>query len=248
MCVVFLLLVGRWFQSRQQRWAGEAVGLLQQFTPASCRVVHGDTTVEISIEALAEGDQVEVLSGGVVPADGLVTQGESALNRSLLTGESQAEPVGPGDAVHAGEQNIGCPLRFTVQAVGGGTRVGRLMRLVELGVEEKSPLVQLADRASGWFVVVVILAAATTFAGWSLTASIGTALDHTIALLIVACPCALGLATPLTLAVAIGRAARQSVLIKNGAALEILARRGEMLLDKNRHHDPWPAGGRRLAW
>ncbi|WP_442485725.1 heavy metal translocating P-type ATPase [Aeoliella sp. SH292] len=230
--LVFLLLVGRWFQSRQQRWADETVNLLGSFTPNTCRVVRGDGIVETTLDALEKGDVVEVLSGDLIPADGTVIKGHSALNRSLLTGESCAEPIKPGDEVFAGTQNLGSTIRLRVETVGEGTRVARLMDLVAEGVREKPPIVQFADRASGWFVTVVLVVAVVTFVVWSMTASLSEAVTHTIALLIVACPCALGLATPLTMAVAIGLAARRQVLIKNAGALEILARRGRMLLDK----------------
>ncbi|MCO6048025.1 heavy metal translocating P-type ATPase [Aeoliella sp. ICT_H6.2] len=230
--LVFLLLVGRWFQARQQRWADETVGLLNSFTPSTCHVVRDDIVVETTIDSLATGDAVEVLSGDLVPADGTVISGSSTLNRSLLTGESQPEPVVVGDAVFAGTQNMGSVLRVRVDVVGDQTRVGRLMELVTEGVREKPPIVQLADRAAGWFVVVVLALAFGTFAWWTATATLSEAVQHTIALLIVACPCALGLATPLTMAVAIGLAARQHVLIKNATALETLAGTGRMLLDK----------------
>ena len=230
--LVFLLLVGRWFQARQQRWADEAVGLLHAFTPTTCRVVRGDMVLETTTESLELGDIVEIRSGDIVPADGLVTQGSSTLDRSLLSGESQAVPVEPGGRVFAGTQNIGGTLRVCVESTGDATRVGRLMDLVSEGVREKPPIVQFADRAAGWFVSIVIVVALATFATWAATASLDVAVNHTIALLIVACPCALGLATPLTMAVAIGLAARQHILIKNAAVLEVLTRGGRMLLDK----------------
>jgi Cu2+-exporting ATPase len=230
--LVFLLLVGRWFQSRQQRWADETVNLLSSFTPATCRVVRGDVIVETTLDAVVPGDVVEVRSGDLIPADGTVIEGHSALNRSLLTGESCAEPIKPGDEAFAGTQNLGSTIRLRVETVGEGTRVARLMDLVAEGVREKPPIVQFADRASGWFVTVVLLVAVATFVVWATKASLSEAVNHTIALLIVACPCALGLATPLTMAVAIGLAARRQVLIKNAGALEILASGGRMLLDK----------------
>ena len=230
--LVFLLLVGRWFQSRQQRWADEAVGLLNSFTPSTCRVVRDDVIVEIPTDSLVPGDTVEVPSGGILPADGQVIEGTSSLNRSLLTGESHPEPVREGDAVFAGTQNIGSPIRLRVETIGESTRVGQLMEMVSEGVREKPPIIQFTDRAAGWFVSIVVAIAAVTFVYWSLTSSLANAVEHTIALLIVACPCALGLATPLTLAVAIGLAARRHILIKNAAVLEILARHGRMLLDK----------------
>lgn len=233
LCVlVFLLLVGRWFQSRQQRRAVEAVDLLQKITPAVCRVVRGQSVHESPIELLVEGDEVEVLSGGVIPADGEVRDGRSTLNRSLLTGESHAVAVEPGDCVFAGTQNIGSTIRLVVATTGEDTRAGRLMRLVESGVRAKPPLVEWTDRAAGWFVLAVVGIAIATFIGWAAMANMELAVTHTIALLIVACPCALGLATPLTLAAAVGLAAQRNILIKNAAVFEKMAAGGRILLDK----------------
>lgn len=230
--LIFLLLVGRWFQARQQRWADDAVGLMFSFTPATCRVVRGDQIVEIPIESLTAGDTVEVRSGDLLPADGVVTVGESSVNQALLTGESAAVAVAPEDQVFAGTQNLGSSLRVQVEAVGQGTRVGALMELVDQGVREKPPIVQFTDRAAAWFVAVVVGLATVTLGVWWLSAGLVTAIDHTVALLIVACPCALGLATPLTMAMALGIAARRNQLVKDSGAIERLSESGRMLLDK----------------
>lgn len=230
--LVFLLLVGRWFQARQQRWADEAVDLLSSFTPTTCRIVSGENVVEVTTDSLSTGDVVEIRSGDIIPADGHVIAGTSTVDRSLLSGESVAVVVEAGNEVFAGTQNIGSTLRIRVETTGDETRIARLMDLVSEGVTDKPPIVQFTDRAAGWFVAVVIVAAATTFAWWASTATLSEAVNHTIALLIVACPCALGLATPLTMAVAIGLAARRHMLIKNAAVLEVLAGNGRMFLDK----------------
>lgn len=230
--LVFLLLVGRWLQARRQRWADEAVGLLNSFTPATCRVICNEVVLEATTESLQPGDLVEVLSGDIVPADCVVIDGVSAVDRSLLTGESQPEPTEPDDELFAGTQNIEGTLLARVTSVGQQTRVGRLMDLVQEGVRQKPPLVQFTDRAAGWFVVAVVAVALATFTIWTWSTSLGLAVEHTVALLIVACPCALGLATPLTMAVSIGLAAQRQVLIKDAAVLETLAGTGRVLLDK----------------
>ena len=230
--LVFLLLVGRWFQSRQRRWANETVGLLSRLTPATCRLVRNGNLLEVTVDALQPGDLVEVLSGDLVPADGQIVEGVSSMNNALLTGESDPQQVSPGDEVAAGTQNMGGTIRFQVTATGHHTRAGQLMQLVDQDIRHRSPTVQLADRALRWFIPAVIIAASATFVVWLFAAGLSPALQNTVALLIVACPCALGLATPLTLAVAIGHAAHRGILIKNAAALEALARGGRMLLDK----------------
>jgi P-type Cu2+ transporter len=229
--LVFLLLVGRAIQRRQQRRAADAVEQLFRLTPVSARLVSGEVVTEVPIEALEQGDTVELMAGESVPVDGEVVRGSSEVDESLLTGESCPICVAVGDPVHAGSVNLSSMLRVRVRETGERTRVGALMSLVEESTRDKAPVAQAADRLAGWFVGVVLAVAAATFAFW-LWLDPGRAADHTVALLIVACPCALGLATPLTLAVAIGRAARRGVLIKGGAALERMARCGTILLDK----------------
>lgn len=232
LCVlIFLLLVGRFIQYRQQRWADDAVGLLFNLTPSSCRRVEGDQTLDVPVEAISPGDLVEVRAGELFPVDGQVTAGRSTASQALLTGESMPVPIEVGSAVHAGAQNVGSVVRLRVDRTGRDTRVGRLMSLVEEGVREKPAIVQFADRVGKWFVTVVTLAAAGTFAYWC-RRSVPLAIDHTVALLIVTCPCVLGLATPLTIAIALGRLARRDILVKSGVALEALSEGGSLLLDK----------------
>ncbi|TWT97563.1 Copper-exporting P-type ATPase A [Botrimarina colliarenosi] len=235
--LVFLLLVGRFLQSRQQRWAEEAVGLTLSMTPDTCRVLREGSLCEESTESLVVGDEVEVRPGELLPADGTVTAGQSSVDQGLLTGESRPLRIGEGTAVFAGSQNLSATLRVTVNAVGDATRVGKLIRLVEDGLADKPPIVRFADQVGGVFVVVVALLAAANLAWWSITTDLGGAIESTVALLIVACPCALGLATPLTMAVAIGRGSRRGILIKSAAVLEKLAsvdtsRPGTAFLDK----------------
>jgi len=229
--LVFLLLVGRAIQRRQQRRAADAVEQLFRLTPVSARRVDGDTVIEVPIEALEQGDIVELIAGDSTPVDGEVVNGSSDVDQSLLTGESRPVAVTSGDPVHAGSLNLTSTLRVRVRATGERTRVGALMALVEESTRNKAPVAQAADRMAGWFVLTVIVLAVLTFTFW-VWRDPSQAAGHTVALLIVACPCALGLATPLTLAVAIGRAARRGILIKGGAALEQMARHGSMLLDK----------------
>jgi len=233
--LVFLLLVGRAIQRRQQRRSADAVEQLFRLTPVSARRVDDNGAVaEVPIESLREGDAVELRAGESAPVDGVITQGTSAFDQSLITGESRPIGIRVGEGVLAGSVNLTSTIRVRVQATGERTRVGALMRLVEQSTQRKAPIVQAADRLAGWFVLSVITLAALTFACW-LWVDPAHAADHTVALLIVACPCALGLATPLTLAVAIGRAARRGVLVKGGAALEHMARTGTpgtILLDK----------------
>jgi Cu2+-exporting ATPase len=229
--LIFFLLVGRFLQRRQQRRAASSTELLFSIAPATARLVDSDGVREVPLEALSPGNTVEVRAGDSIPADGSVVEGISTLDRSLLTGESLPEPVAIGDPVHAGTVNLGGRLLVEVRVTGEDTRVGRLMRLVEEGAMRRAPVVLLADRISGWFVAIVLTLAAITLGVW-LKLDPEHAVGHAVALLIVSCPCALGLATPLAVSAAIGRAARKKILIKGGDALENLARPGRMFLDK----------------
>jgi Cu2+-exporting ATPase len=229
--LIFFLLVGRFLQRRQQLKAASSTELLFSLAPSTARLVDAEGIREVPLEALGPGAMVEVRAGDSVPADGTVTDGISTLDRSLLTGESLPEPVSTGDPVHAGTVNLGGRLLVEVRSTGEDTRVGRLMRLVEEGAMRRAPVVLLADRISGWFVAIVLALAAMTVAVW-LKLDPEHAVEHAVALLIVSCPCALGLATPLAVSAAIGRAARKRILIKGGDSLENLARPGRMVLDK----------------
>ncbi|MBL0927778.1 MAG: heavy metal translocating P-type ATPase, partial [Phycisphaerales bacterium] len=230
--LVFLLLIGRWIQQRQQRRAADAVELLYSLAPANARRVGPSGELRtVPAEALVPGDTVEVEAGGSVPADGVLISGRSALNVALLTGEPRPVEVGPGDRAAAGSVNVSSVIRLRVEAAGAETRVGRLMALVAEHARRRAPIVKLADRISVVFVGVVIALAAAVFVAW-LFIDPSHAAEHAVALLIITCPCALGLATPLAMVVAIGRAARAGVLIKGGEAVEALARPGTLVLDK----------------
>jgi Cu2+-exporting ATPase len=229
--LVFLLLVGRWIQRRQQRWANDAVELLFSITPTSARRVEESGVREVPIEALQPGDIVEIRAGDSIPTDGVVVDGRSSIDQSLLTGESLPVPVVVDDAIHAGTVNLGAQLRVRVDAIGNDTRVGKLMQLVEQCSHRRAPIVQMADRIAGWFVMIVLLLAAFTLCLW-LWLEPARAVDNAVALLIVCCPCALGLSTPLAIAVALGRAAKRRILVKGGETLELLARPSAVVLDK----------------
>lgn len=229
--LVFALLIGRFIQHRQQRWASDSVELLFSLGPTSARLVEESGVRETPVEALRRGHLVEVLAGECFPADGVVEEGSSQVDQSVLTGESRPADASPGDRVAAGATNLTATLRVRVEAAGPDTRVGRLMRLVEECSRRRAPIVQLADRMAGWFVLVMTLLAAATVALWW-PRDPARGVQNAIALLIVACPCGLGLATPLAMTIALGRAARDGLLIKGADALQTLARPGSLFLDK----------------
>jgi Cu2+-exporting ATPase len=243
--LVFLLLIGRWVQFRQQHRASQAVDLLLRITPRHANQVNaGGSTAFVLVDCLQPGDTIRVASGESIATDGTVIVGESMIDRSLLTGESRPLAVQPGDEVFAGTLNLQLPIDVRVAAVGRESRMGRVMQAVEEASSEKTPIVQLADRIGGVFVVVVTLLAGVVLWAWS-GSGWTVAASHATALLIVACPCALALATPLAIAVSLGRAAKQKILIRDGGSLQHLGRPGVIWFDKT---GTLTAGRMRAEW
>jgi Cu2+-exporting ATPase len=230
--LVFLLLVARFIMLRHQRRASTAAELLLALTPTRARRVVNGIVEEVSIESVVTGDLVEVRAGETIPVDGVIETGTSAIDAGLLTGESRPVDVEPGKAVHAGTVNMAAPIIVRALAVGEQTRVGSLVQTIESLSAKKADIERLVDRIAAKFVPAVTSIAVLTFLGWSLFASPARGAEHAMALLIGTCPCALALATPLAVTVALGRAARRGILIKGADALERLATPGTMFVDK----------------
>ncbi len=226
------VLTARWLQLRARRLAGDATDRLLSLVPTVLRKRTADgETMLVGPEGVVPGDTVEVRGGEVVPVDGRVVAGRSHLNRAVLTGESRAEPVGVGDEVTAGATNLTSVLLLRVERAGEATRIGGLLRWVRDHSARTAPIVQLADRLSGPFVAIVLGLAALTAAVF-LVVDPAEATGRVVALLVVTCPCALGMATPLAFIVATGQAARRGVFIKGEATLERLTGITTVLLDK----------------
>jgi Cu2+-exporting ATPase len=187
--------------------------------------------VEVPLAALAPGDRVEVRSGELVPVDGVVLSGQSSLDNAVLTGETTPLPVREGDAVNAGATNLGARLVVRVEAAGEKTRVGALLAVVQEALSRKPALIRTTDLMARRFVQGLLAVAAVTGVAW-LHRGPDVALERVVALLVVACPCALGLSVPLAVSVALMRAARSGIFIKNPDALDRLRRVGTVLLDK----------------
>ncbi len=229
--LIFLLLVGRYLQHRAQRGAADSAALLGALAPATARIIDDDAVKEVPTEAVLPGMLLEVRAGDTLAADGVVERGSSSLDLALLTGESRPVTVCEGEKVFAGTVNLSAPLRVRVEEAGITSRLGRLLRDVEDGARERPPVVLLADRIAGQFIaVVLVLAVVTAGIWWQRDAFF--AIDSAIALLVVTCPCALAIATPLAFTVAVGRAATRGILIKGAHALETLTGRGTIFLDK----------------
>ncbi len=234
--LVFLLLVGRYLQFWQQRKAVHQISLLKALTPQYARRIKHDhegqqVTESIPLDAIEIGDVLEVRAGDLIPVDGVVSSGNSSIDCSILTGESIGVPVTVGDHVSAGTTNLLSPLVIQAKCLVAHSRLSEIASLVEAGIQSKTPIVQFANAIGGYFVVIVLLLAGLTFAGWA-TFSLELAINHAMTLLIVACPCALGLATPFTIAIAQARAARQQILVKSGDVFEHLQQPGTVWLDK----------------
>ena len=229
--LILLLLAGRFLQQRTQRAATDSSELRHAVAPMVARVVDGDLVREVPVDALMPGMLLDVRAGESFGADGDVVSGRSTVNVALLTGESRPLAVEEGSQVFAGTLNVEAPLRVRVRQSGESSRIARLLRSVEESARRRAPVVLLADRMAGWFVAAVLGAAVLTYlVKWRLAQA--NALDDAIALLIVTCPCALALATPLAMTVAMGRAAGRGMLVKGGDALELLATPGTLVLDK----------------
>ncbi len=230
--LVFLLLVGRFVQYRRQRSARHEVELLATLMPAVARRLRADGELEdVPLEALSPGDLIQVPVGESACADGTLEGEACHLDLQTLTGESRPVRVEPGDAVWAGGRPVDRPIMVRVEKSGIHTRAGRLMAMVEEASSRRAPVVDFANRVAGWFLGAVLLLGTVTFAVWA-PHDPWLALQHTVAMLVVTCPCALGLATPLTMVAAIAQAARRGILVKSAAVLEQLARPGSVILDK----------------
>ena len=230
--LTFLLLVGRYLQQRGQRAAADSAELLYSLTPSTARVVDADGALrELPPQALVPGMLMDVRAGESLGADGVIVSGQTQIDASLLTGESRPVAARESERVFAGTVNIAAPIRVRVDEAGETSRVAKIMRQVEESARRRAPVVVMANRIAGHFVAAVLVLAALTFVVWWVVDS-SRAVDNAIALLIVTCPCALALSTPLAVSVAIGRAARSGVFVKGGDALEQLARPGRLVLDK----------------
>lgn len=225
--LVFFLLVGRWVQRRGQQWALSRTDLLQRLLPPRARRTSGE---EVASTALAPGDAIVVLPGEGIPADARVRAGASSIDASSLTGESLPQSVEIGDTVLAGTRNLQGRLELIVEAAGDATRIGSLAGRIMQADRSRAPIQQTVDRISGYFVGAVLILALIGGLAWSHEPD--RAFAVVVALLVVSCPCALGLATPVALAVARGRAAERGILFASAGAIEALAKARTLVFDK----------------
>ncbi|HFD15699.1 MAG TPA: copper-translocating P-type ATPase [Rhodospirillales bacterium] len=219
--IITLVMTGKWLEERAKRSASEAIRRLMSLRPEIARVVRDGREVEVPVGEVRVGDLLVLRPGERVPVDGEIVDGESEFDESLVTGESMPVARGPGQPVIAGALNGAGMVRFTATRVGKDTTLARIARLVEQAQAGKAPIQRLVDQVSAVFVPVVVVIALLTFGGWlALGGTFETALVAAVAVLVIACPCALGLATPMALVAGTGSAARAGILIRDIETLE----------------------------
>ncbi len=231
--IITLISLGKYLEHAAKGKTGAAIKALMGLRPQTARVVRGGAERDLPIQEVVTGDVVLVRPGETVPVDGIVLEGESAVDESLVTGESLPVDKNAQDTVIGATVNGTGLLRIEATRVGRDTVLAGIIRLVEQAQGSKAPVQRLADQISGVFVPVVIGLALLTFVGWLLTGhAVGAALIPAIAVLVIACPCALGLATPTAIMVGTGRGAREGILIKGGESLERIRALDTVVLDK----------------
>ncbi len=233
--IIALVLAGSTFEARAKRQTSAALRALADLQPKTARVIRDGREFDLAVEAVVVGDVVLVRPGERVPVDGTIEDGVSAIDESMLTGESLPVEKRPGEAVFGGTINGTGGFRFRVEHVGADSAVQRIARLMRDAQGSRAPIQALADRVSAVFVPVVLSFAVATFAAWVVIAgeaSMAQALATAVAVLIIACPCAMGLAVPTALMVATGRGAAHGILIKGGEALQRTGSVTTVVLDK----------------
>jgi Cu+-exporting ATPase len=230
--VITLVLLGKLLESRAKSRAAEALQALARLQPRTAFLRTGNGLREVPVENVHKGDEFLVRPGDVIPVDGEVVEGASAVNEAMLTGESVPVHKSPGRQVFAATVNADGLLTCRATGVGQATMLAGIMRVVAQAQGSKAPVQQLADKVSSVFVPTVLAVAALTFVGWYVAGDLEQALVSAVAVLVIACPCALGLATPTALMVGIGRGAKAGILIRNATALERAGKLQVLAVDK----------------
>ncbi len=232
--LVTFVLFGHWMEMRSRRGTSDALQALFNLVPPKARVVRGGTVVEVPTSEVVAGDILELRPGDRVPVDGIVTEGETAVDEALVTGESIPVTKAPGDPVTGGTINQSGSIRFKATKVGDETALAQIVKLVEEAQSSKAPGQRLADRWAQYLVILAVGAGIVTFGVWYGLAgsSVLLALTFAISAVVIACPDALGLATPTAVAVGTGLGAKHNILIKNAATLEQVSRITAVVMDK----------------
>jgi Cu+-exporting ATPase len=234
--ITVLVLLGQVLELRARARTGGAIRALLNLAPKQARRINADgNEADVPLEAVATGDRLRVRPGESVPADGELLEGLSAVDESMVTGESMPVSKAPGSTVIGGSMNQSGSFIMRVEKAGKDTMLAKIVQMVAEAQRSRAPIQRLADRVSGWFVPLVIAAAIAAFAAWSIWGPeprFTFGLVAAVSVLIIACPCALGLATPMAIMVGVGRGAQAGILIKNAEALERFASADTIVLDK----------------
>jgi P-type Cu+ transporter len=232
--IIALILLGKFLEAVTGGKTSEAIRKLMDLAPKKAIVIRGGKEVEISVDELEKGDVVVVKPGQAIPVDGIVIKGISSVDESMITGESIPIEKKKGDEVIGGTINKSGTFTFKAMKVGKDTALAQIVKLIQEAQGSKAPIARLADKISGYFVWVVIAIAILSFLGWYFFSTLGFlfALTILITVLIIACPCALGLATPTSIMVGTGLGAQHSILIKSAEALEMAHKANTVILDK----------------
>jgi Cu+-exporting ATPase len=231
--IITLVLLGKLLEARAKLGTSAAIEALIRLQPKTARVERDGVLVEVPVERMQIGDLFVVRPGESIPVDGVISTGESGVDESMLTGESLPRGKRPGDKVFSGTLNQQGLLRCQAEGVGAATMLAGIIRLVREAQGTKAPIQRLADRVAGVFVPVVVAFSSLTFAlWWGIGGELAPALVNAVAVLVIACPCALGLATPTAIMVGTGRGAQVGVLVKNAVALEQAEKIRTLVVDK----------------
>ena len=233
--IIALVLLGQVLELRARRKTGSAIRELLSLAPPTSLVVRNGTETEVPLEEVHQGDLIRVRPGGKIPVDGTITEGQSSVTEAMITGESMPVTKGPGDKVIGGTGNQTGSFLFRAEQVGQDTVLARIIHMVGEAQRSRAPIQKLADTVAGYFVPAVVLVALVTILAWAFLPTEpqwAFALANAVAVLIIACPCALGLATPMSIMVGIGRGAREGILIKNAEVLELMEKVTTLALDK----------------
>ena len=234
--IVVLVLLGQVLELRARRLTSSAIRELMSLAPPTARLVHDGHERDVPLAEVRTGDLLRVLPGAKVPVDGAVTSGRSTVDESMITGEPLAVAKQEGDTLIGGTVNQTGSFVMRAERVGQETVLAQIVQLVSEAQRSRAPIQRLADRVAGWFVPVVVIVAIVTFIAWALFSPweprLAYALVSAVSVLIIACPCALGLATPMSIMVGVGRGAREGILIKNAEVLETLEQVDTLVVDK----------------
>src|SRR5438874_404437 len=233
--ITTLVLLGQVLELRARSRTGAAIRALLDLTPKTARILRDGSEQDIPLEQVQPGDRLRVRPGEKIPVDGMVLEGRSAVDESMITGESMPVEKEPGSRVIGATVNGTGSFVMRAERVGSETLLAQIVQLVSKAQRSRAPIQRLADRVSAWFVPAVIAISIVTFIAWAVLGPeprLAHALVNAVAVLIIACPCALGLATPIAIMVGTGRGAQAGVLVRNAEALEILENVDNLVIDK----------------